>query len=110
MPVALPSMLQPLFRYAWRALACRLCSTRRRLFRDRVALALSCFPSTARSDVLRLEPANWRPRYERASSSNENKMSDGGRGRASIGKEVWKSSQKRIVQRSAVRFIAWVDD
>ena len=27
--------------------------------------------------------------------SNENKMSDGGRGRASLGMKVWKSSKKR---------------
>src|SRR5205085_6825332 len=33
--------------------------------------------------------------------SNENKMSDGGRGRALLGLEVWKSSQKG--ERSAVR-------
>jgi hypothetical protein len=42
------------------------------------------------------------------SASNENKMSDGGRGRASLGMEVWKSSQKWSVQRSAVRSIAWL--
>jgi hypothetical protein len=42
-------------------------------------------------------------------SSNENKMSDGGRGRASVGVEVWKSSQKWSVRRSAVRSIAWLD-
>ena len=41
-------------------------------------------------------------------SSNENKMSDGGRGRASLGVEVWKSSQKWSAQRSAVRSIAWL--
>jgi hypothetical protein len=40
---------------------------------------------------------------------NENKMSDGGRGRASLGVEVWKSSQKWSIQRSAVRSIAWLD-
>src|SRR5436305_11881267 len=40
---------------------------------------------------------------------NENKMSDGGRGRASLGVRVWKSSQKWSVQRSAVRSIAWLD-
>jgi len=40
--------------------------------------------------------------------SNENKMSDGGRGRASLGVEGWKSSQKWDVQRSAVRSIAWL--
>jgi hypothetical protein len=45
---------------------------------------------------------------KRASSSNENKMSDGGRGRASLGVKVWKSSQKWSVQRSAVRSIAWL--
>ena len=39
---------------------------------------------------------------------NENKMSDGGRGRVSLGVKVWKSSQKRSVQRSAVRSIAWL--
>jgi hypothetical protein len=36
-------------------------------------------------------------------------MSDGGRGRASVEVVVWKSSQKRSVQRSAVRSIAWLD-
>jgi hypothetical protein len=42
--------------------------------------------------------------------SNENKMSDGGRERASLGVEVLKSSQKWSVQRSAVRSIAWLGD
>ena len=42
-------------------------------------------------------------------SSNENKMSDGGRERASLGVEGWKSSQKWSVQPSAVRSIAWLD-
>src|SRR5947209_4045446 len=41
-------------------------------------------------------------------TSNETKMSDGGRRRVSIGVEVWKSSQKWSVQRSAVRSIAWL--
>jgi hypothetical protein len=36
-------------------------------------------------------------------------MSDGGRERASLEVEVWKSSQKWSVQRSAVRSIAWLD-
>src|SRR6516225_9991276 len=35
-------------------------------------------------------------------------MSDGGRGRASIGVKVWKSSQKLSVRRSAVRSVAWL--
>ena len=39
---------------------------------------------------------------------NENKMSDGGRGRASLGVGMWKSSQKWSAQRSAVRSIAWL--
>ena len=39
---------------------------------------------------------------------NENKMSDGGRDRASLGVKVWKSSQKWSVRRSAVRSIAWL--
>src|SRR4051812_15922214 len=46
----------------------------------------------------------------RSQSSNENKMSDGGRGRASLGMKVWKSSQKRSAPRSAVRSIAWLDE
>ena len=46
--------------------------------------------------------------HMRRASSNENKMSDGGRGRPSLGVEGWKSSQKLIVQRSAVRSIAWL--
>src|SRR5260370_38242917 len=37
---------------------------------------------------------------------NENKMSDGGRGRATIGAGVWRSSKKWSVQRSAVSSIA----
>src|SRR5438132_970041 len=45
--------------------------------------------------------------YERT-RSNENKMSDGGRGRASLGVEIWWSSQKWGAQRSAVRSIAWL--
>ena len=40
-------------------------------------------------------------------SSNENKMSDGGGDRASLGVGVCKSSQKWSVQRSAVRSMAW---
>ena len=42
-------------------------------------------------------------------TSNENKMSDGGRDRASLGVNVWKSSQKWSAQRSVVRSIAWLD-
>ena len=45
----------------------------------------------------------------RALTSNENKMSDGGRGRGSRAVKVAKSSQKWSVQRSAVRSIAWLD-
>ena len=41
--------------------------------------------------------------------SIENKMSDGGRGRASLATEVWKSSQMWNVRRSGVRSIAWLD-
>src|SRR5438132_9543026 len=40
---------------------------------------------------------------------NEKEMSDGGRGRASLGVGMWKSSQKWSAQRSAVRSIAWLD-
>ena len=36
-------------------------------------------------------------------------MSDGGRGRVSLGVEMWMSSQKWSVERSAVRSIAWLD-
>src|SRR5205823_12787273 len=43
-----------------------------------------------------------------ALAPNENKMSDGGRGRASVGFEVWRSSQEWSAQRSAVRSIAWL--
>ena len=35
-------------------------------------------------------------------------MSDGGRERASLGVEGWKSSQKWRAERSAVRSIAWL--
>jgi len=47
--------------------------------------------------------------HEMRVSPNENKMSDGGRGRVSLGLEMWKSFQKWSAQRSAVRSIAWVD-
>jgi hypothetical protein len=40
--------------------------------------------------------------------SNENKMSDGGRGCASLGMNGWRSSQKWSARRSAVRSIAWL--
>jgi hypothetical protein len=43
-------------------------------------------------------------------TSNENKMSDGGRGRAALGMEVWESSQNQSVRRSAVRSIVWLGD
>jgi hypothetical protein len=36
-------------------------------------------------------------------------MSDGGRGRATLGVNGWKSSQMWSAQRSAVRSIAWLD-
>jgi len=39
---------------------------------------------------------------------NENKMSDGGRERASLAVGVRESSQKSSLQRSAVRSIAWL--
>src|SRR4030095_16471922 len=42
--------------------------------------------------------------------TNENKMSDGGQDRASLGVKGWKSSQKWSVQWSAVRSIAWLGD
>ena len=51
----------------------------------------------------------YESRYDRTKPSNENKMSDGGRGRASLGVEGWKSSQKWRAPRSAVRSIAWLD-
>jgi hypothetical protein len=47
--------------------------------------------------------------HRRAIASNENKMSDGGLNRASLRMELWKSSQKRSLQRSAARSIAWLD-
>ena len=40
---------------------------------------------------------------------NEKEMSAGGQGSASLGGEMWKSSQKWSVRRSAVRSIAWLD-
>jgi hypothetical protein len=43
-------------------------------------------------------------------SSNENKMSDGGSGRAPLAVEIAKPSQKWSAQRSAVRSIAWLGD
>ena len=43
-----------------------------------------------------------------AHRSNENKMSDGGRDRASLAGKVLTSSQEWSAQRSAVRSIAWL--
>src|SRR5213078_3326134 len=53
---------------------------------------------------------NIRPssHWSAVNTSNENKMSDGGRGRALLGVKVWKSSQKCSARRSAVRSIAWL--
>ncbi len=51
---------------------------------------------------------HWSRYVIRCHTSNENKMSDGGRGRASLGVKVWKSSQKWSVRRSAVRSIVWL--
>src|SRR5437762_12034778 len=45
---------------------------------------------------------------EGAHRPNENKMSEGGRGRASLGVELWKSSQNVDAERSAVRSIVWL--
>src|SRR4051794_15533520 len=47
--------------------------------------------------------------FTTAYASNENKMSDGGRGRMSLVMKVCESSQNWIVQRSVVRSIAWLD-
>ena len=51
---------------------------------------------------------NENPEPDALHRPNENKMSDRGRGRASLGVEVWKSSQKRSGRRSAVRSIVWL--
>ena len=53
--------------------------------------------------------AEHRGEREDAHRPNENKMSDGGRERASLAVKVWKSSQEWNAQRSAVRSIAWLD-
>jgi hypothetical protein len=45
---------------------------------------------------------------EKLHGSNETKMSDGGRDRASLEVEMGRSSQKWSAQRSAVRSIAWL--
>src|SRR5438132_2974814 len=68
---------------------------------------------TATTETMRFMPYFFEPRLLLMSrrcdcGSNENKMSDGGRGRASLGVKVWKSSQKWSVRRSAVRSIAWL--
>ena len=70
-------------------------ATRRSLCKE---LALPFFPAELAQDHSRV----FRP--------NENKMSDGGRERASLGVEVWKSSQNLSAQRSAVRSIAWLGE
>src|SRR5205807_8082455 len=60
--------------------------------------ALHSFPTRRSSDLLR----------GTLSTSNENKMSDGGRDRVPLAMGVWKSSQKWGAQRSSVRSIAWL--
>src|SRR5207237_317339 len=52
--------------------------------------------------------AQMKSRNKVMRTPNENKMSDGGQERASLGVEVRKSSQEWSVQRSAVRSIAWL--
>jgi hypothetical protein len=101
---------------------CRWSKTRKRI--DALSVGESAtFPLTERynatTSVQRLQDAYERAkqfktrtvaaglRVERV-APNENKMSDGGRSRASVGVEVWKSCQKWSVQRSAVRSIAWL--
>ncbi len=46
--------------------------------------------------------------FARSHASNENKMRDGGRDRASLGADLWNSSQKWSVRQSAVRSIVWL--
>jgi hypothetical protein len=81
-------------------------------------LACSRLPSegqSAKNTESTQKQKKYRCRYQDDRSSldthrpNENKMSDGGRHRASLGLKVWKSSQKWSVQPSAVRSIAWLD-
>src|SRR4051812_160666 len=84
-----------------------------------VTLALLRYVSPLRTKMLKARSANAtaisskvRVNLQLATRRirpNENKMSDGGRARASLGVEVWKSSQKLSVQRSDVRSIAWLD-
>src|SRR5207247_8827854 len=69
---------------------------------------VKCTPSTALDDFFARHFADGRFWRTARSRPNENKMSDGGRGRASLGVKVWKSSQKWSVRRSAVRSIAWL--
>src|SRR4030081_3774502 len=76
--------------------------------------------STTCSDEVRYRHDEEKHRHEeepdrvtflrRRHASNENKMSDGGRGRSSLKVETWKSSQDVDVERSDVRSIAWLDD
>src|SRR6202043_501998 len=58
--------------------------------------------------ALTTEKSAWADSRQAAMSSNENKMSDGGRERVPLGMELSKSSQNLIAQRSAVRSIAWL--
>src|SRR5207237_6871987 len=81
-----------------------------------------CTDTVWRTLPILIKTWNWDVRCRRATDKqtddeqtrdghapNENKMSDGGRERAPLGVEMWKSSQKWSVQRSAVRSIAWLD-
>src|SRR6266568_485390 len=63
---------------------------------------------TARARAYVLFPEPELPKTRTFMRPNETKMSDGGRGRASLGVKVWKSCQKWSVRRSAVRSIAWL--
>src|SRR5437867_489332 len=60
---------------------------------------VKCTPSTALDDFFARHFADGRFWRTARSRPNENKMSDGGRGRALLGVKVWKSSQKCSVRR-----------
>ena len=79
----------------------------RRPDRSRNVVAEGEKPQSIQCDNLPVDVKRWRIRHGKR--PNENKMSDGGRRRASLGAEVWKSFQKWSAQRSAVRSIAWLD-
>src|SRR6266478_6005860 len=98
----------------WLRLDCRICWPRKRSETTTATLLASDARSARLMDdmtILALAPRTGIRNQlldDLPQHLTRHKMSDGGRDRASLGVEMWKSSQKWSVLRSAVRSIAWL--